>query len=94
MNGPLYYSWQGTPVEVEPIGEGWEGGLDVSYETPEHPTGTVPADETHYIVRLIGGGGRDAWWASEAALQKFATPIGPGALEREGEWSDDMEIDP
>jgi hypothetical protein len=80
---PLYYNWHGVPVEVEPYGDNQE--WDVSAIIPQHPTGTVPADETHYVIRLITSGNR-GWWATEKTFHDHAEPVGPGALKREGEW--------
>lgn len=83
MNGPSYWSWQGTMVELEIYDDSSE--WDVSSLVPEHPTGIVPADEVHILVRPLQSRA-SGWWATPEALAEFATPVSPGALERTAEW--------
>lgn len=85
---PLYYDWHGTPIEVE-VFDATDEEIDVSgfggYGDPSHPTGIIPEGETHYLCRpaALDGFG---WWATAEKFATHAEPVGPGALDREGEW--------
>lgn len=78
---PFAYDWNGMLVKAE----FYEGAMDVTgvhpgYEGIEY----VPEARTAAFVWPAVAGPSAGWWVWEQQFDEYATPVSPGALNREG----------